>query len=171
MKTILLAAVGTFTVLGGVAGVAFAQDARPGPMPRPAIGMMADTNKDGVITKDEVLSGVDARFARIDTNRDGKIGADERKAAAEFARAERMKRRMARRGDADGDGAISLAEQRARAAAMFDRMDANKDGKIDQAERDAIHGPMKGMRGHGDRGHGMHHGDLPPPPPHVPEAK
>ena len=76
-----------------------------------------DTNKDGVVTKDEVSAAMaarmgnappqqmlDALFAQIDTNGDGKATADEADAAA---------------------------------AARFDMLDANHDGTLTPEERRA----------------------------------
>jgi hypothetical protein len=49
----------------------------------------ADTNNDGVVTKDEFHAQVDKMFAKIDTNGDGKITADEREAMKEQRKAKR----------------------------------------------------------------------------------
>ncbi len=171
MKKTLIAALLGASLLGGAA---WAQDGGQqrgrDPLAR------ADANGDGIVTRDEVMADVAARFAKLDTNGDGKISAEERQAVAEA--------RMARRGDmgppppppggemapppggpgggrgmqrldTDGDGMISLAEQQAQATRRFDRVDTNHDGKIDQAERAAI--PARGRRGRG--------GDMPPPSP------
>lgn len=118
--------------------------------PRGAFGQnMGDTNNDGVVTRAEMLTGIDARFGQMDTNKDGKIGADERRGGPGGGR-------MLERVDTDKDGAISLAEMRASAEQRFDAGDANKDGKIDQAERDKVREQFRGTRG--DR-------QGPPPPP------
>lgn len=47
------------------------------------MGMMmrADTNRDGVLTKTEVIAAATAMFDRVDTNRDGRIDQSERGAA------------------------------------------------------------------------------------------
>lgn len=117
------------------------QDAPPGRGPG---GMLirADTNGDGVITRQEFMAASDARFARMDANKDGKLTADERQG--------RRGGRMGATADANGDGVVTLEEQRAQAARTFDRLDRNKDGKIDASEiaamRDAA-GLMGGRRG------------------------
>ncbi|MEI9926672.1 MAG: ca2+ sensor protein [Sphingomonas sp.] len=162
-KTIVAAALGATLV----ASAAFAQDGQE----RPRWGdplERADANHDGVVTKDEVLADVGARFAKLDANHDGKISAEEREAYAGA-----MRERMAQRGpggpggrgmgrvDTDGDGTISLAEMQAQATERFDRVDTNHDGKIDQAERDAARERMMAMM-RDRRGPG---GEAPPPPP------
>ena len=53
-----------------------AQDAPPAP-PAPGMMMRADSNGDGVITRDEHLAQAAERFDRMDANRDGKLTADE----------------------------------------------------------------------------------------------
>lgn len=51
------------------------------------IAAMADTNKDGAITRAEFDAGVKAHFARMDANADGMVSVEERKAAHEQMRA------------------------------------------------------------------------------------
>lgn len=115
----------------------------------------ADANGDGIVTREEMLADVDARFAKLDANKDGKVSLEERKAFAENSR-------MGNRTDANGDGSITLDEQRAQANKRFDRIDTNHDGKIDQAERDAAMQRMMSMRG----GHGRSmQGNAPQTPP------
>lgn len=60
--------------------------------------MMADTNKDGAISKAEFDAQSAQRFARLDTNSDGKIDATEMKAQHDKARA-KMKTMRERRGN------------------------------------------------------------------------
>jgi Ca2+-binding EF-hand superfamily protein len=48
---------------------------------------MADTNKDGQITRAEYDTAVKAHFDKVDKNHDGKITPDERKAARDAMRA------------------------------------------------------------------------------------
>ena len=59
--------------------------------------MMADTNKDGAISKAEFDAMSAQRFAKLDTNSDGKIDAAEMKAQHDKARA-KMKKMRAHRG-------------------------------------------------------------------------
>lgn len=141
MKKTLAAALLGASLLAGSAYAA-QQTPAPAPQDRPMRGDVgrADTNNDGVITREEYLADVDARFAKIDVNKDGKITKDERPDGGEGRGG-----RMMSRTDTNGDGAISLDEQRAQALRRFDRLDANGDGKIDQAERDAARDRVRGM--------------------------
>jgi len=146
MKKTLAAALLGASLLAGSAYAA-QQTPAPAPQDRPMRGDIgkADANNDGVITREEYLADVDARFARIDVNKDGKITKDERPDGSEGRGG-----RMMSRTDTNGDGAISLDEQRAQATRRFDRVDANKDGTIDQAERDAARDKMRArMERHG----------------------
>lgn len=68
--------------------------------------MKADTNKDGFLTKDEMLAQhkirLDEMFAKSDTDKDGKLSKDELKKGREAMRAkmkERMKERQEKRGE------------------------------------------------------------------------
>lgn len=195
MKTKLISAA-LAALLTTASGAAMAQTAAPSP-PRPHGGglfMHADANKDGIVTRAELLADVDARFAKHDANKDGKITADERRGPGGHGRRMRggpdgppppgapgPEGPHARRGapaDANNDGAVTLDEARAQALKVFGYVDRNNDGKIDKAEREAfrdaamaLRGPGgPGPRGHrGHRGHGGH-GRHAPPPAGAPEA-
>jgi Ca2+-binding EF-hand superfamily protein len=143
-------------LLGAIslAGSATAQD-RP-TMRDPFAG--ADANKDGTVTKAEMLAETKVRFDAMDTNHDGKLSMDELRAGMGG-----MGRRgdgpppnasgnpppaggpgggrgmgMGRMLDSDGDGFVSLAELQAQATRRFDRFDTNHDGKVDATERAAM---------------------------------
>jgi hypothetical protein len=86
------------------------------------------------ISRTQLVSKLDARFARLDANGDGNLSAADRDASLE-ARFKRM--------DTDGNGSISLAEMKA------------AEGK--RGEAFAAHdgaGPGHGGRHRGGRGHG-----------------
>ncbi|MDF0489782.1 EF-hand domain-containing protein [Sphingomonas sp. H39-1-10] len=138
MKMLFLATALAGTVLAGVPVVAQG----------PGGGMMmrADTNGDGVITRDEFLAQSAERFQRMDANHDGKLAGDE------------LRGRMAER--AQG-GTITREAFMAEAEARFQRLDANHDGKITKDEMAALGarggagmappaGGMPGPHGHGD---------------------
>ncbi|MBC9031506.1 ca2+ sensor protein [Sphingomonas sp. JC676] len=139
MKQLIPAAALCATLVAGSA-LAAQDHQRRDPLAR------ADANGDGIVTREEMLADVDARFAKLDANKDGKVTADERKVFAEGTRP-----RMMGRTDANGDGAVTLEEQRAQANKRFDRIDTNHDGKIDQSERDAVMQRMMSMRGGHDQ--------------------
>ena len=173
MRTWLLAA-----ALGsGICGVPVLAQTTPAPAPEEHGGgmgrgmMRADTNGDGVVTRDEYLAQVDQRFDRMDANHDGSL-----------SDGERPMRGRGRMRDANGiappspppsrPAADSASPQpmtvddlrppqtrdayRAAALRRFDRMDANHDGRIDQAEMASMMETMRARRG------AM--GDAPPPP-------
>ena len=72
MKPFLMG-IAAFAVTAG--GMAIAQDMGP---PPPGGGMMrADTNGDGVITRQEAIDQATARFDRMDLNHDGKLDKSE----------------------------------------------------------------------------------------------
>ncbi len=125
---IWLGAAAVLAVAGG--GVAIAQTA-PGAGPGPRAGkagmmMMADANKDGVISRAEANAAATARFQQMDANKDGKID------------------------QADRD-----AMRAQRKAQAFDRLDTNKDGSVSKSEFDARRAAPadgQGRRGDGMRG-------------------
>jgi hypothetical protein len=184
MKHKIIAAALAATLLGGGAALAAVTTNTttqrvPGPGRDPMT--RADADKDGVVTKAELLADVDARFAKVDANKDGKITADERQARFEGRRGRMAKRMMERHGggpdgprmgkgpDADGDGIVTREEQRAQALKIFAFVDRNSDGKVEQAEREQVREAMMAMRGPGGpgphRGHRGPPGDMPPPSP------
>jgi len=182
-KKIVAALLGAGLLAGGSAYAA--QQAQTKPAPRgPLAG--ADTNRDGIVTRQEVQASADARFAKLDTNKDGQISAEERRAARPEHKgrhhrsggAQHGKRhaQMLERFDADKDGKLSDAErQTARAALraefgdrreartemrakLLERFDADKDGKLGPAERKAARDARRAMRGESGQGLGRRHG-------------
>lgn len=65
------------------------------------MGQMADTNKDGAVSRAEFLAAHEAHFAKVDANKDGKITPDERKAAMAQMR-QHMGKMGGMRGGPDG---------------------------------------------------------------------
>lgn len=75
---------------------------------RPDFFAMGDTNKDGVITKDEMIAKQTARldefFATVDTDKDGKLTREEMEKGRKLMR-EKMKARFEAERDAAKDAA------------------------------------------------------------------
>ena len=109
-----------------------------------------DANNDGKITKSEYVDHAMNRFTKIDTNKDGILSQDELKAAratlvarVRTARASST-RPLASRGrslgvglsryDTDKDGKVSQAEYTQGINARFARLDVDKDGVISTAD-------------------------------------
>jgi hypothetical protein len=125
---------------GGPRGARFAERMRA-----------ADTNADGMISREEAqagLPGLAARFDTIDANADGNITLAEMQAA-------RAAHRQGNRGegwkqwDADGDGRLSRAETASapRLSQEFGTIDTNGDGFLTVEELQAAHGQFAGRVG------------------------
>ena len=100
-------AVGSLFV-GGLAAthVAFAQPGADGPRgPRGGMMMQADANKDGKISKAELTTALDARFARMDVDKDGQLTSKDR----DLKRQQCMDERFAKL-DTDKNGQLSKTE-------------------------------------------------------------
>ncbi len=151
-------AVGLMIAASGLVAAGAMAQTMPAPPPPPAPGggmMRADTNRDGSITRAEMIADAEARFAAMDGDRNGSVTAEERDAAREAMRAQRRGRAA---GDAprgggygmrgDPDGVLTRAEAVQRAGARFDRLDTDRNGTLDAAELAAMR-PMRGRRGGG----------------------
>ncbi|MBA4754237.1 MAG: calcium-binding protein [Sphingobium sp.] len=128
--------------VGGLAAshLAFAQPGADGPgHPGGRGGMMAmaDTNKDGAISKAEMSAALEGRFAKMDVDKDGKLTQADRDAM----RAQRLDKRFAML-DTDKNGQVSKAEFAAAHEARADKRAERGEGRKWQG------------RGH-HRGHGM----------------
>jgi Ca2+-binding EF-hand superfamily protein len=97
-----------------------------------SLGQRADTNHDGVVSREEFLAARAAQFDRFDSNHDGYL--DSADAAALPESMGRMFQLMQRIADKDGDGRVSRDEFNAMPARGFDRMDANGDGVLEPDE-------------------------------------
>ncbi len=92
-----------------------------------------DTNKDGVISKDEYAKRGTNRFKKTDKDGKGTVSAAEYEAAAVERAKKRAKRRF-KKLDTNKNGVLDVTELNARYNKRFSRIDANSDGKITRAE-------------------------------------
>lgn len=132
--------------LGGVAvAQTAAGDAPKAPRGQRGGGMMmmADTNKDGTISRAEATAAAATNFQKMDVNKDGKIDSADRQ-----ARREQFKDRAFDRMDANDDGAVSKEEF---GAPRADRADRGERAGRGDGER----GPRMGGRRGGHRGGGF----------------
>lgn len=143
-------AVGSLFV-GGLAAthVVYAQPgADGGPGPRGGLMAMADTNKDGKISKAELTAALEARFAKMDVDRDGQLTQKDR----DLRRQQRTDERFAAL-DTDKNGQISKAEFTAGHQA---RADKREDRREQAGKPDGRGWGKGGHRGPGRRGpHGF----------------
>ena len=130
-----------------------------------APGARGGPGGDGTMTRAELTTHINERFARLDADSDGRVTAAEME-AAKAQRAERRAARQAenpdragkrgdRRGprgerpnlDANGDGVITREEFAAPALERFARADANGDGTVTKEERQADRQARRAARG------------------------
>ena len=115
----------------------------------------ADTNHDGVLTRDELdaqrqrelqqtkanmAKSLQDAFKRLDTNKDGKLTLEEFMATAPTIRTTETAEQMVQRLDTNHDGKVSAEEFRAPEMAKFNRVDTNHDGIVTPAEIQAARG-------------------------------
>jgi Ca2+-binding EF-hand superfamily protein len=93
-----------------------------------------DSNKDGSLSRAELVGSATERFDRADANKDGTVTADERKAAHQRFADEHVKQL-----DKNGDGVLASDEIPPHLAAHLGKLDSDKDGKLTQAELAAMH--------------------------------
>lgn len=106
-----------------------------------------DTNKDGVLSPEELAAGTKTKFDAADANKDGVITEAERKAAIGAFKQTQQKvyggqtankavqlENRYEAADANKDGTVSKAEYDAYYGARYEKLDKNKDGKIDLKE-------------------------------------
>ena len=95
----------------------------------------ADTNGDGVTTREKFHAARQRLFARLDRNGDGYI--DRSDGSGRLTRRHEAQERLAEligQLDADGDGRVSKAEFDDGPAPLFDRADTDHNGQLSQAE-------------------------------------
>jgi Ca2+-binding EF-hand superfamily protein len=92
-----------------------------------------DANKDGTLTRDELISGLKAAFAAHDTHHNGCLDADQT-AAINQERVDADQSTATPIVDWNQDGCIDYTEFSAAPYSLFDQMDADRDGKITPKE-------------------------------------
>lgn len=104
----------------------------------------ADTNRDGNVSKQELIAFRGANFARLDRNGDGLLMRSDIPAMAKRFRPEVDFDRLIKQFDANNDGKVSRSEFVDGPTTIFDAADSNKDGLLTKAERSAA---VKGVKG------------------------
>ncbi len=131
MRKMLFAAAGVAAL--AAAGIAIAEEG--GQCGRHRLFEAADSNSDGVLTRQEFDAGREAMFARLDADHDGQLSrGDRRRHHGAGARGARHNDH-GRNSDANNDGAITREEFLARPLQMFARIDSDSDGVISAEER------------------------------------
>ncbi len=99
----------------------------------------ADSNEDGTITMEEIVTAQDAFFAAADVNGDSVLSLEELEATMPNQPNDRLSKRFERL-DANADGQVSYDELGVAVTKISDRLDRNDDGVInadDRGERNA----------------------------------
>lgn len=104
----------------------------------------ADTNRDGNVSKQELIAFRGANFARLDRNGDGLLMRSDIPAMAKRFRPEVDFDRLIKQFDANNDGKVSRSEFVDGPTTIFDAADSNKDGLLTKAERSAAVKAAKG---------------------------
>ena len=141
-----------------------------------ALLLKYDANHDGTLTREELVAGLKAEFARLDTKHTGCLSPDQvdeinqARIAADQSAATPIQ-------DWNQDGCVDYREYSAAAYSLFDQIDRNGDGKITPQEfnpRAAKPGTQnatppaqppeqgRGRRGRPDGGNGPPAGGAPP---------
>ena len=129
LKEIFFSGIAVATLLSAAAG-ALAQSTEQ--------LLESDTNSDGNISKEEVLSMRSEMFARLDRNGDGVADAsDSPRVGPPKKRFNQVLERLAG-ADANGDGGITEQELLDAPMPAFDEGDTNQDGLLSQDELSAL---------------------------------
>jgi Ca2+-binding EF-hand superfamily protein len=94
----------------------------------------ADANKDGIITRDEVMAAAERRFASLDRNKDDALDKGDADALRKETADYRVQRFMHRFG-VDRDGKVTKEQFFAKAKERFARLDRDGDGTVSRGER------------------------------------
>jgi Ca2+-binding EF-hand superfamily protein len=108
----------------------------------------ADTNGDGVITREEFHAARERLFARLDRNGDGFI--DKEDMSGRLAGRQKAQERLAElvtELDKDGDGRVSRSEFVDGPTPLFDRADTDHNGELSKDEVAAVKQKLAALRG------------------------
>ena len=102
----------------------------------------ADTNKDGILNKEEAMAACSRNFDKMDTNKDGSVSKEEldvcggHKHGDKSAAMHKKHENKLNAADIDNSGTLSKEEAKKLPpmAKHFDAIDSNKDGSLDQNE-------------------------------------
>lgn len=97
----------------------------------------ADTNRDNIITRQELIAARAANFARFDRNSDGELTSADIPAMLRRTSMGQQVETMRAQFDVNGDGKVAREEFVSGPTPVFDRADANRDNQLTQAEIDA----------------------------------
>lgn len=92
-----------------------------------------DANKDGTVTRDELIAGLRAEFAAHDVKRTGCLD-DDQVAQINQDRVDSDQSTASPLIDWNQDGCINYTEFSAAPYSLFDQLDRNRDGKVTQQE-------------------------------------
>jgi Ca2+-binding EF-hand superfamily protein len=92
-----------------------------------------DANKDGTVTRDELIAGLRAEFAAHDVKRNGCLD-DDQVADINQSRVDSDQSTASPLIDWNQDGCINYTEFSAAPYSLFDQMDRNRDGKVTPQE-------------------------------------
>ena len=107
-----------------------------------ALLLKYDTNHDGTLTREELVAGLKAEFARLDTKHTGCLSPDQvdeinqARIAADQSAATPIQ-------DWNQDGCVDYREYSAAAYSLFDQIDRNGDGTNHGVGRDVVIREMK----------------------------
>lgn len=92
-----------------------------------------DANKDGTVTRDELIAGLRAEFAAHDVKRNGCLD-DDQVADINQSRVDSDQSTASPLIDWNQDGCINYTEFSAAPYSLFDQLDRNRDGKVTPQE-------------------------------------